>query len=272
MQMLTKIFIVFSLLCSVAYGANDFSGDANCVALWKLDNGVLTVDSIGSNTLTNSSMDSDAVTYKEGDGSAYANALGDSLYIINASSDLPFDSDKSTPSLSVCCWVRCIGFPSSGQRTILAKWDTGERTFQLDFYKSGTWQISWWLGYNAGDDYEGPTLHGTTVAANTWYHIGFTYNDSTKGWKLRIWDDTAGALLGGAEATGTTTNNMYCGSANFQIGTNQIGSVCASGQRDEVVIFDDILTSAEIDQIRAGTYGGGAPPATAGQVIMIEEL
>ena len=51
-------------------GSFSFADDANCVALWRFENGALTSDSKGANTLTNHNATSDAADFKDGYGSA----------------------------------------------------------------------------------------------------------------------------------------------------------------------------------------------------------
>ena len=88
--------------------ANDFSSDANCVALWKLDNGASTTDSKGTNTLTNVNVvTNDAVNQQEGD------ACGDfeldssqCLTITDANLDagFPLKNGDATKIISLCAW------------------------------------------------------------------------------------------------------------------------------------------------------------------------
>ena len=68
---------------------NDFSGDGNAVALWSVDNGALTTDSIGTNTLTdNNTVGTDTVDYQVGDASAdFAKSNSESLTITDANLD-----------------------------------------------------------------------------------------------------------------------------------------------------------------------------------------
>ena len=46
---------------------SDFSADANCVALWRFEDGALTTDSKGTNTLTNvNTVIAKTTDFKEG--------------------------------------------------------------------------------------------------------------------------------------------------------------------------------------------------------------
>ena len=62
----------------------------------------------------------------------------------------------------------------------------------------------------------------------------------------------------------TATNNIAITGAPFAIGAWYSGgtpSYHLDGLIDEVVVFSDILTTGEIDQIRQGTYAA-VPPTT----------
>ncbi|MBE3144107.1 MAG: hypothetical protein IMZ61_09325, partial [Planctomycetes bacterium] len=79
---------------------------------------------------------------------------------------------------------------------------------------------------------------------------------SDRSYRVRIWDDFAGAILG-TDKTGISPVNIFVGT-----GTIYRGYAAAAfdmlGHVDEMVVFDDILTPGEIDEIRAGTYGAAA--------------
>ena len=51
------------------------------------------------------------------------------------------------------------------------------------------------------------------ITVGVWYHIGATFNNTTKAWKLRVWDDTAGSVV--HNASGTATNNISITDAPF---------------------------------------------------------
>ena len=63
-------------------------------------------------------------------------------------------------------------------------------------------------------------------------------------------------------ASGTATNNISITDAPFAIGAsynNGSPAYYIDGLIDEVVVFSDILTTSEIDQIRQGTYADLCP-------------
>jgi hypothetical protein len=270
--MKTKIFtldrrvwigiFLFSVLCPLTQAANDFSEDGNCVALWRFENGALTTDSKGSNTLVGGggSPTADTVNFKEGaasveiDNSDYYNVNDGDL-----DAGFPLKNGDANKKISVCFWVK---FASIGSYDgIFNKGSSNKYSFQVHTGWSNE-KMTLGIGYNNGSSLELITF-GTACSTGIWYHMGVTYQDSDKSYKMRIYDDNAGALLGGSELTGNTTNNINIEDGIVTVGKYSNGSYYLDGLIDEMVIFNDILSSDEIDQIRAGTYGvgGGGDPA-----------
>jgi hypothetical protein len=236
--------------------ANDFSMDTNCKALWRFENGALTVDSKGSNTLSvTGSPTANLVDFKEGGASAdFELGSPDYYTVADASLDagFPLKNGDTNKKISVCAWLRMESIPTFGIN-FFGKWGTGTRSLLCQITgTSGGLDFRILLGHNGGLSSE--TIIETSIAALTgrWYHFGFTYQDSDKSWKLRIWDDTAGAIY--YSNTGHTTNNINIENATLYVGGYLSNS--HDGEMDEVVVFDDILTNDEIDAIRAGTYSG----------------
>lgn len=235
--------------------ANDFSGDPNCVSLWNLESADLTADGIGTNTLSNNGADPDATYYKQGSGSAHfisANTDWMSRADASLSSNFPFKSGTTNRTVSVCCWVRFDSVASV--HYVWSKLATTSPRSIAMAVNAGT--IYFRIGYGAGNVSDDITF-GTSVVADRWYHISCTYDDSDGSYRIRIWDDTAGALLG-TDVTGTTGHTpAYVGNATWLLGVTHNSAWWLGGYIDELVVFNDVLTADEIDQIRAGTYGNG---------------
>jgi len=236
---------------------NDFSQDANCKALWRLESGALTVDSKGTNTLTNIGVDEDAVNFKEGAGSGFwVKADANRLYVTEANmdADFPMRSDAVHTDFSFADWIKLTA--TGLEQYILCKTGAaGSRQFVLYVFTDD--HVT--LAVSADGTNYTHYAHASALAADTWYHVAVTHKDSDDAYRIRIWDDTAGAILG-VDKTGTSiTPALVAG--NFYLGYPSSGSTLG-GNEDEVVAFDDVLTVGEIDQIRAGTYGGGAPGQT----------
>ena len=244
-----------------AAGPNDFSGDANCVAVWNMDLGGLLADSKGTNTLTDNNTVLQNVDTKQGDRSGdFYQADDESLSITDANLDagFPFKNGDANKKISLCKWVHFSSF-TENQNQLFSKWDdpNSKRTIMLQSVDvAGSDYFRFYLGFNGGASAETVITFGTAFALHIWYHIGFTFQDSDKSYKIRIWDDDAGALLGGAEETGNSTNNINIEDAAVFLGAYEGSPTTGThdGLMDEAVVFKDILSSAEIDEIRAGTY------------------
>lgn len=243
--------------------ANDFSSDPNCVALWKLDANVQ--DSKGGNHLTAVNSPSyDSSDKKEGsycidlekDSSQYA-------YITDANlaSGFPAKSGTSEQSFSVCFWMKAESL-SGYYPGLVGKWYAASN--QRSFWTSigASYKLYFIIGYNSGASSTSLTF-GTGFTSGRWYHVAVVYDASTNGMKIRIWDDYNSALLG-SNATGTASGDMSPTASQLEIGRiDSDNSRCFDGKIDEVVIFKKVLTDAEIDAIRAGTYSGGVTEKTS---------
>jgi hypothetical protein len=241
--------------------ANDFSGDSNCIALFKFDNDVL--DSKGGNNLTAVNSPSfDSSDKKEG---TYCIDLeeGSSQYckIVDADLDAGFPGKSGTgeQSFSICCWIK----PESivDYHIIIAKHDTTTaRTFGVYLNSSGV--LYFRIGYNAGASYTNLAFN-TALGTGKWYHVAVAYSSSDNGMKIRVWDDDAGALLDDNKE-GTASGDMSPTTSKFKIGAMYDSTpYYFDGKIDEVVIFNKVLSDDDIDSIRAGTYGTGVTEKTS---------
>lgn len=229
--------------------ANNFSGDSNCVALWKFDNNA--DDGKGGNDLTEVGSPS----YDSGDKKEGTHCI-DLEYDSNqhckiADGDLdagfPGKSGTSEQSFSICCWLK-----SESGGGIVSKWGTG--AFSFACVLSGGGYLYFYIGYNSGSS-QSSIIFETQLSTGKWYHIGFVYDASDNGMKLRVWDDDAGELLDDNKE-GTAGGDMSPDTAPLEIGRHyQNNNNCFDGKIDEVVFFDKVLSDDDIDAIRAGTYG-----------------
>lgn len=227
--------------------ANDFSGDPHCVALWKFDNDA--TDSKGGNDLT--PVDSptyDSSVKKEGTHSA---DLPSGPYFTIADADLdanfPGKNGTSEQSFSICCWYR----KNSNKAGLFVSKLGVSGKWSYRIWQSSSSVIRFQIGYNNGESVTS-LYFGTVTVADIWYHIAAVYNASDNSMKIRVWDDNAGALLD-SNATETAGGDMTPADAPILIGGDG-GDYNIDGYLDEVVIFKDVLTDDEIDDIRAGTY------------------
>jgi hypothetical protein len=243
--------------------ANDFSGDSACVALYNFESGALTTDSKGTNTLTDQNTVAENTTdYKQGACSADFEHSSDELFYINDTdldSGFPFKSGESNKDITVCFWIHLESFDSDWYPFYKGKVGEGNLSISLGIESTENNRVLkvrvGWNGGASGETYEFTAMDD--LVTSTWYHVGFTYTDSTKTAHVRVWDDTAGS-------------NHYDGSHAFSnAAVVDNGQVCIGGisedltgrmdgEIDEYVVFNDVKSSADIDLIRAGTYGAAS--------------
>ena len=253
--------------------ANDFSSDTNCVALWSFENEALKTDSKGSNTLTNGGYgnpSADTVNYKEGSASAdFESSSNECLYIQDGNLDAGFPiKNGGTGVISVCFWIKLESI--TGQHSIFDKTYTGGgHSFLIDVL-SGTPAFRMHIGYDGGSSLEVLT-HASEISTGIWYHVGMTFDNADKSYRIRVWDDNAGSILG-SDLTGTATNNMNISAQILHIGAYQQTNNFLDGLLDELVVFKDILSADEIDGIRGGAFGSGTVLGLAGTVAGVSSV
>lgn len=237
--------------------ANNFSNDSECRALWKFESGALTTDSKGGNTLsTSGSPSSETGDYQEGSGCVdLERGDTDYLYITdtNLDTDYPFKYGDTVKEFSFTGWIKLES--TNDTCTIYQKGSGGNASIWL---KVSTTDLILSVYDGAWEDY----TFGTSLTTGVWYHIGATYEDTGKAYRIRVWDDNASDFLG-TDLTGTGTGDINDTTDTVYVGVAAgINSHCFDGFIDEVAIFSRILTTAQIDQIRGGTYGGSGVSTT----------
>jgi len=261
---------ILLFLNPLSLGAYNPQNDPACRAWWRMESGAITTDSSGEdNTLTNNNSTPSSATCKEGSASANFDGIDQSLSIADASlsTDFPLKSGDATKDISLCFWIRFDALPETSQEADLwCKYDdTGDnRSLAVAAYNSaGTTKFYGFFGYNNGESVDA-VLFDAAISAETWYHVTVTHEGSTRDYRIRIWDDTAQEQLA-ADKTGSLTNELSVRSAGVSIGCRSDGeSFPLDGLIDDVLVFDDVLTVSEIDQIRAQTYDPGYEDFTDG--------
>ena len=184
---------------------NDFSVDGNAKALWSVDNGALTTDSKGTNTLTdNNTVGTSTGDYQVGNASAdfeYNNSQSLTITDANLDSGFPLKSGESNDDISVTFWFKKES--NNSYAALFSKWDTGTSARSL-LLRDNNGTLEFFIGTSGGTGFELLDNSLSTIAGR-WYHLGATFNNTTKAWKLRVWDDTAGS--GVLDASGTVPNN-----------------------------------------------------------------
>lgn len=226
---------------------NNFSEDSNCVALYQFEPENLTADSRSTNVLTNYGGTSEEVDYKEGSGCARL-IRSESDYLMRTDADLtsdfPFKVGTSNNTVSICCWVKFSTLNDAAHLVSKYSGNNSWRSFAL-LYKNSSNNIN----ARINTDY---FEHESSIQTDRWYHIGMALDNGNL-LLIRIWDDVAQSILGTDLSTIPASN--VAEAAPLIIGNEYEGDNKFDGLIDEVVIFNDLLTADEIDQIRQGTYG-----------------
>ena len=204
-------------------------------------------------------MEANLVDFKEGAASAdFEGSSSQYMSITDANLDavFPLKSGDSNKKISVC--GRFQRESTSTWQGLFSKFDTnGLRSFSIGIEaNNGNFVVM--IGHTNGTATEFLYRAGALVIGR-FYHYGVTFQDSDKSWKVVVWDDTAQSKI--INASGTATNNISVGTALVGIGARIFNSGTPvqfmDGEIDEVPVFKDILTTGEIDQIRAGIYSVG---------------
>lgn len=225
------------------------------VSRYLFESGALTTDSVGTNTLTSNGDPAASSTHKEGSYSVDLDGAGDYYSIADASltADFPLKSGTTNKKGTFCFW-----FLSDNEAEVhyfMAKYlaATNGRSLAITLqWGTEPDPIAIFMGYNNGDSSELLT-HASDIVANQWYHVAFSWDDADRSYRLRIWDDTAGAILG-SDITGNYSNAIYLTTQPFTIGARADGDREVNGLMDDVWVFDEVLTTTQTDAIRAGTY------------------
>jgi len=238
--------------------ANDFSSDPHCVALWQFESQALTKDSIGSNRLGNYGVSTQTADVREGTGCAdFRAGQRDWMGIDDAdlSADFPTRNGDKDVEMSVCFWMKPRSFAYEG--TLISKYQTmsQRRSWQLGLKGPVDGYVQVELGIGLGNSSKRYDLDaaGQKLAKNRWYHVAFTYRDKDQQFRVRVWDADADKLV--YDHSDKATSALAVTRAPLILGALGTLSEFYDGLLDEMVVFNDVLTTDEIDLIRQGRYG-----------------
>ena len=236
--------------------ANDFSGDSDCKALWRLESGALGTDSKGGNDLTPvNTPTEDTVDYKEGSCcGVFVEASNQRLYIADADLDagFPLKNGDTTKLISFSCWFKPDTIDSYCVIVGKKDWANSKVSLALCITNAGLLFVSY--GYQAGQ-YE--LADGiASLTADRWYHATVIVDGSSvenAKVKVRLYDSVTET----ATTYGWWYPNwaLYVTDVAWAIAGSYGGTDPFDGKVDEVVVFDRLLTEDEADEIRSGTYG-----------------
>ncbi len=280
--------IALVLFCSsAAWAVNDFTGDPNCVAVYRFEDGALTTDSQDAQTLSNTGVTADTINYQEGLAAADFE-LDDHDHFSRADADLsadfPTKNGTTNYTFSITCWIRPESGTPQWRRTIAAKEDnyqsvrgwklflgslTNEVVLTVQVDPLGSCQVSW------------PS--DAVPEVDHWYFIGATctVTGGNVVGTMHVWDLEAAQNLGGyADRTFTGSAGVPClNNRPFTIGAETAQGYGGGGgfdyffdgRIDELTLWNRVLTFDEMYDIRDGTFGAPTVTARARVLRLVED-
>jgi Concanavalin A-like lectin/glucanases superfamily len=228
---------------------NKFNNDPSCKALWRFESGALLTDSIGTNTLVAApnSPTADATVFVEGAASGkFAVASTQSLKIVDANlnAGFPFKNGDTVKKATICFWYQPTTNPAN-DKGLVSKWNSG-LSFIINHVSNSLW-INLAPGQYWSNIY--------TLNPGVLYHIAVELDGSgsTGTAKVRIYDST---IVTANNYTFTMSAGTVMVPAAGDLCIGQVGNNVQyiNGNMDEVVVFNRLLSDAEIDAIRNGTF------------------
>ncbi|MBN1510170.1 MAG: hypothetical protein JW955_25205 [Sedimentisphaerales bacterium] len=225
------------------------------VALWRFEPGAFTDDSVSTNYLDNDGAALETTDRKEGNGCAYLRAYEkDSLirYDDHLAANFPTKSGSTSTTMTLCFWMKPKSFPFNA--TVISKYQiaTDTRSWRLYLGAIPGNYMKLGLGRGTGGDFTDYSFNQTSeqLVANHWYHVAFVYRSSDRYYHVRIWDDTDGVVRVNRE--GTATAPMAITNAPLVFGNTPLESMYFDGLLDEVAVFNEVLSTSQIDKVRRG--------------------
>jgi hypothetical protein len=246
---------------------NRFDQDPHCQAVWKFENNLL--DSLGGNHLTGGGdppITFDETDKKEGQCSAdfewdhgnYASRPDADL-----SPGFPLKSGDTNKKISLCLWVNpeTVWLETTEEHKFMArlagKWRYGAYSL-LVCQRKDKLTIFW--GYNGGASTRRYNT-GIVLPQDEWSHIGVVVDGVAKTIYVRVYRVSNDTIY---EYSQIALAELAVTTAIWGVADRGDGYDFTSfdGKLDELVVFDDLLTPQEIDEIRQGIYYHAIKPAS----------
>lgn len=208
----------------------------NLISYWKMDEASGTrVDAHGTNDLTDNNTVGSAAG-KINDAGVYASANSEFL-------DHADNASLSTGNIdyTITCWI----FPTTlgSDRIILAKDESGQREYALDFHNAST-TLRYYI--NGGSVI---VSSDPIITTNTWFFVCIWHDATADTINIQLNDETPISQSTGGTPPDDTTADFSVGARDFS-GFEQY----FDGKIDEVGFWKRVLTSQE----RADLYNSGA--------------
>lgn len=252
---LKKLFLLL-LLSSLLTGtaqAVDYTADANCKGAWLFTEGSgTTVDDASANSNTANFKGTGEPAWDATDVNFHTSGSAPNSVHFDGSNDyidcgqdasLIFATDHA---LSITAWVNKDG-TQTGWPIIAGVRDASNNGYWLELTNSYLQMVT----HDAGGYYQARVAH-TALTAGTWYFICGRFQTGSNNQDLWINGVKQHQVTGSFD---TPTSATY---HNFYIGYNRPDGSYFDGLITETSIFDDILTSTEINEI----YDYGLKPSS----------
>ena len=243
-----------SLLISLALVLFSGSAIAELIAHWPLDGNA--DDALGNHNGAASSIVYGA------DGAAAHTGTAAEFNGSNSTITIPFSSDLNPDSFTLSMWANADstgGFASA----VTSRDDVaGPITHGYIIYNNNGGDWDFWTGDgDAGWD----SLAGPAVATGNWTHLAITYDAATD--TKSLWVNGALAVSDNTPQSGPT---QYAPNGTIESENLNIGSGADNGSQfyfdgliDDVALWDEALSLAEIQDVMNNGVPGGPPSVTS---------
>ena len=230
--------------------ANDFSKDVTCKALWRFEPGALAVDSIGSNTLTPVNTPTSGADYQEGAGSInFVTGSNQYAYINDASLVAGFPLKNGDSLKQATFLIRVYPATSGNARQLISKIASGNLSFWTAIHLS---QLIIYWAYNATQFYTYNT--GVIIPVGGYTHLAIRLDGVNEILNVRAYRYSNSTIYTYGVTPGAALN---VSNGPFSIAATSAADAgyMLDGEVDELVVFNRLLTDAQIDKVRSQTYG-----------------
>jgi len=239
------IVVMAMLLCRAGISSAQYTPGTNLLAAWEFNAG----DVSGANVAASGGTATNTTGILQADAAATNGVLtldgsGDYLQFGNNVTDL-----RGLSAMTICAWVKVADAGTGGRRIVEHEdnfyfWSQ-DGDFRFTVHGSSSQAIS-----------------TTAPAAGSWQHVLVTYQSGqpAKIYVNGVWEDDSN---GNQVAMPNTAHTLQIGCRRPGSGTPEW---FLNGLIDDVAIWNDVLTVAEIEALAgkdAGGYAGRALPATA---------
>jgi hypothetical protein len=171
------------------------------------------------------------------------------------SANFPTKSGGRDVEMSLCFWMKPRSF--AYEATVISKYlTTGQaRSWRLNLAGPVQGYLRLALGIGSGNNFKQYDFNGASqkLSKDRWYHVAFTYREKDRQIRVRVWDDAAGKLV--FDSIDIATSSIAITRAPVILGAAATLSEYYDGLLDEMVVFNGVLTTEEIDRIREGRFG-----------------